>query len=242
MNSINKFFDKVFVTTIDSHQNRKDSLKARILGIEFEYFNAIDLTKEEYKQFKYVKDFPDKFFRDLNLDRHYSSRWTKGQLGCFANLIKLYQKILERNYNCVLILEDDVIFKSNVFKVFDSACLELPPDWDIVLFGFKRGFDRRFMRGLKKIYYFLRNKNYRDYIPLVYSNHIDVPPYKFTGAFAYGISKHGIMKVLAYNNEIQEFGDILFPTLARDPRFKVFSIYPHIAEEAGFISSTQQNW
>lgn len=242
MNPINNFFEKVFVTTIESHHERKSSLQSRIQNVSYEYFSEVDIPRT-FMQYQYVKDFPDSFFNELNIDRQFASTWSKGQLGCFANVIKLYEHALKKKYANILVLEDDVIFKKNAFQIFEKAIKKLPADWDVLFLGYKQSrFHTRSYPGVKKLYYKTKGRNANDFIPNRYSEYLDIPPKIFVGAFAYALSNIGIKKILTYKNPIQEFGDTLFPMLVNEPRFKIFSIHPHIAKEADFVSSTVQNW
>ena len=118
MNPINNFFEKVYVTTIDMHGERRRDLSARIHNTAFEYFSEVDLTRPAFRRFKNVADYPDTFFKTLNLDKNFATRWSTGQLGCFANCIKLYQHALANNYASILVMEDDVLLNKYAFKNF----------------------------------------------------------------------------------------------------------------------------
>lgn len=243
MNSINSFFEKVYVTTIDIHGERRRDLSARIHNTAFEYFSEVDLTRPAFRRFKNVADYPDTFFATLNLDKNFATRWSTGQLGCFANCIKLYKHALANNYASILVLEDDVQLSDSAFRIFNKAMKQLPEDWDLVFLGYKNGkTHNKAFRWIKKVFYVLKGKDYNDYVPGFFSKNLDKPPKKFAGGFAYGLSKKGIEKLLTYKSPIQEFGDILFPILAHQPGFKAFAVYPQIAADMPFQSSTQQNW
>ena len=243
MNSINSFFEKVYVTTIDIHGERRKHLIERLQNVVFEYFSELDLTRQEFRKFKNVADYPDSFFEALNLDKNFATRWSTGQLGCFANCIKLYKHALANNYASILVLEDDVQLSDSAFRIFNKAMKQLPEDWDLVFLGYKNGkTHNKAFRWIKKVFYVLKGKDYNDYVPGFFSKNLDKPPKKFAGGFAYGLSKKGIEKLLTYKSPIQEFGDILFPILAHQPGFKAFAVYPQIAADMPFQSSTQQNW
>lgn len=243
MNSINSFFEKVYVTTIDIHGERRRDLSARIHNTAFEYFSEVDLTRQEFRKFKNVADYPDSFFEALDLDKNFATRWSTGQLGCFANCIKLYKHALANNYASILVLEDDVQLSDSAFRIFNKAMKQLPEDWDLVFLGYKNGkTHNKAFRWIKKVFYVLKGKDYNDYVPGFFSKNLDKPPKRFAGGFAYGLSKKGIEKLLTYKSPIQEFGDILFPILAHQPGFKAFAVYPQIAADMPFQSSTQQNW
>jgi GR25 family glycosyltransferase involved in LPS biosynthesis len=243
MNPINNFFDKVYVTTIEPHALRRESINSRLKNITFEYFDEIDITKPEYRAYQYVGDYPDDFFNNLNLDKTYARVWSTGQLGCFANCIQLIKTAIKNDYGSVLAIEDDVVFSKKAFSVFEHALAQLPSDWDLLLLGYKKSaFHHRLFRPGKRAYYRFRGRDFKETVPEKFSKNLDTLPLLFTGGFAYGLSKAGMKKVINYKSPIQEFGDVLFPLISQSSDFKAFLIYPTIASEAEFLSSTQRSW
>lgn len=243
MNLMNQYFDKIYVTTIDKHIVRRQSISERIHFLDFEYFDKVDITRKDFTQFPYVKDFPDIFFESLNLSKEYASRWSKGQLGCFANVIRLYKDALQNNYSKILVLEDDVILDNKTFEIFEKVLLELPADWDLLFLGYKKStYQKRFWRPFKRLYHSFKGNDHKSIVPVTFSKHLDKLPERFSGGFAYALTLHGIKKILAHKSPIEEFGDVLFPLISKQPGFKAFVVYPQIANEVEFESSTQKNW
>lgn len=93
---------KIFVINLDSNLERLNFMKKQCdrLGLEFERIAAIrgrDLTVEQRKECYSI---------EANT-RSYDSLLTDGEIGCYLSHIHCWQKIIEEDLECALILEDD---------------------------------------------------------------------------------------------------------------------------------------
>lgn len=103
---------KVFIINLEHSKDRKNSMQEQIQKLfacnpnlknqlEFEFFKAIDGSKNEHLQFK--SHFP--WWCQFALGRELSD----SEKSCFASHYSLWEKCQELN-NPIIILEDDVIF------------------------------------------------------------------------------------------------------------------------------------
>jgi GR25 family glycosyltransferase involved in LPS biosynthesis len=110
-------FDKVYCINLDRRPDRmvhfEDQVKKYDLG-EFERFSAYDGKK-------------------LNIKNH-SSNIKLGELGLVLSNLEILNICKNKNYNNVLIIEDDCLFTDEVLKIEEYFEL-LPSDWDMLYMG-----------------------------------------------------------------------------------------------------------
>lgn len=113
-----KLFDKFDNTFLINLKKREDRLNDFITQVnyydlgEFEVFEAVDgsLLENEYGH--------------LN----------NGEVGIIHSTIKILEKSIEKNYETILIIEDDCKFNDNLYNL-NEYFEKLPNDWDFVYFG-----------------------------------------------------------------------------------------------------------
>lgn len=133
MHILNKFFDKIYVLTMEG-SFRIERMKERLQEVDYEFFygvNGATLDKTPYIQM--------------------GSRQTRGQLGCTLSHYSLYQKIVsEKKYDKVLILEDDAIFSENINNL-ETYVNQLPSDWGMFYLGWDGGASPNFSPNICEI-------------------------------------------------------------------------------------------
>jgi GR25 family glycosyltransferase involved in LPS biosynthesis len=58
-----------------------------------------------------------------------------GEIGCFISHLRIYKKIVEKNYQYAFIMEDDAIFCPDFHTKFLKVISEMPDDTDILYIG-----------------------------------------------------------------------------------------------------------
>jgi len=116
---LNSFFDKIFIINLKQSIDRKNHMvhefeKMKITNYEF--FEATHFEEEEVDKLlnsKKVFSFPPCFRCLKNRCKCENNFLTKYQIANWLSYIKLFNKILESEYNFVLICEDDIAFQKN---------------------------------------------------------------------------------------------------------------------------------
>jgi glycosyl transferase family 25 len=62
-------------------------------------------------------------------------RLSLGEIACGISHLKVYQDCLEKNYDHIIILEDDCQFPNNFIELFDTLFKNCPDDYDIISLG-----------------------------------------------------------------------------------------------------------
>jgi len=112
---LDKYFDKIYCINLDRRKDRweetENELKKWGLLDQVERYPAVD---------------------GVSLDNPYSIN--NGELGILTTHINLISDAKEKNYENVLILEDDIEFTKNIINV-DKYMELVPTDWDMIYFG-----------------------------------------------------------------------------------------------------------
>lgn len=120
---ISKYFDKTYVLNLDHHTDRMERT-ASILknkGIEYERFSAIDGNRLPYNlKFVQLKDTKIK---------------SAGAFGCLLSHIEIYKDALYRDFDKILILEDDIILHKEFDRRIPALLNKTPENWDLLYFG-----------------------------------------------------------------------------------------------------------
>lgn len=126
MEFLDTFFDKIFYINLDADTERNEKM--------IEQFNKYNISNYERISATVIDSIPDKYYwRNFNVDK-LNEKYIKGSLGCRNSHWRIMEICLKRDYQKVLIFEDDVIFNSDPNKVlYDN--LDKLDNWDMLYFG-----------------------------------------------------------------------------------------------------------
>jgi GR25 family glycosyltransferase involved in LPS biosynthesis len=122
---MNSFIDNVYVINMDKDIDRLDKVtkECNKFNIKFQRFPGVNpKTLSEEEKNKYITKFCQKYCTD-------------GMMGCGLSHFKIYEDVINKNYNNVLILEDDVYFEDDFHSILNNTLEELPNDYDILYIG-----------------------------------------------------------------------------------------------------------
>jgi GR25 family glycosyltransferase involved in LPS biosynthesis len=118
---LNNYFDKVYVINLDK---RKDRLKAckkefKKIGAKFERVSAIDGST-----------------LDIEIENPKGLRWNKNAYALALTTIKILEEAIEKGYNNILIMEDDIEFHP-LFDIIGKRVLgTIPENYDLAFLGY----------------------------------------------------------------------------------------------------------
>jgi len=121
---MNNIFDTIYVINLKQHKLKKH----------------IFLRNNNHVNFTFI------FCQacDGNIDRKCNKvyneqtnikKLNKAQIGYIYSMIHIFQDAIHKNYNKILILEDDVIFCKNFNKKFNLVYNKIPENWEILRLG-----------------------------------------------------------------------------------------------------------
>jgi glycosyl transferase, family 25 len=178
--------DKIYVINLDKSQDRYKQMQAKLskikLPIEYTRFPAFDgneielvniETDEKIKGSEFAtneKLLSGKFeircspnwhggFKPLKLNIETFHPRVKGEIGCACSHRKIWEDIQKNGYTNSLILEDDIIFKSDFEKYLARSLNNVPDDYDLIYIGildsidsYKDILNNKWLRKIKRIF------------------------------------------------------------------------------------------
>lgn len=151
--ALGRFFDAIWVLTIPRNQDRQRFMKRQLKGLEFEFFEGVDGKTLSI-------DDPRLDLRGAEFRNHRLVR--VNELACTMSHLVIFQAIIDRGLERVLILEDDAIFLSRTSSWVSYSLARLPADWELLYLGYRDGELRGFVREFLEL--FGRRRNSADVV------------------------------------------------------------------------------
>jgi GR25 family glycosyltransferase involved in LPS biosynthesis len=210
-----KYVDKVYLINMDQDTKKLKEVtkECNKFNIKFERFsgvNPLKLSEEELE--KYVT-------------KNCQNMCSNGLIGCGISHMKIYEKALENNYKNILILEDDVYFTIDLYKVLDNAMKELPDDYDILYLGCSglcektKSYDMDY-----SLVFNLFNVNKK----VIDKNYIHIPKFPLS-THAMIISNKGCRKLLNVIGKI--YGHIDFTIASKNNELEIYATNKILAKQ-----------
>eukprot|EP00058_Branchiostoma_floridae_P008205 XP_002593693.1 hypothetical protein BRAFLDRAFT_107673 [Branchiostoma floridae] len=126
-------FDEIFVINLKRRPERRKRMVHTLkeIGLDFKLMEAVDgltLNASVLKKMG-VTVLPE--YKDPWADRS----MTMGEIGCFLSHYKIWEEIVEKNLDWVLVFEDDIrfepFFKRRMYKMLNEI-EEIRLDWDLM--------------------------------------------------------------------------------------------------------------
>jgi glycosyl transferase family 25 len=234
--TLNSFFDKIYVITLERATDRHEHIRKELNGLHYEFFFGKD------KQNFSVEDLKLKgiYNEDLAKEHHrYSKPMQEGQIGCAWSHAEVYKDVIEKSHQKVLILEDDVVVDKTSVKTFSKILEELPADWELLYLGF--GERESVPSGwlFKKIFYhFLRSFKAVKYshttINHLYPKKISENIYEagyHDCTHAYAITQSGAKKLLELQQPVSFIADNLLAHAVTNKIVNGYFIFPKLINQ-----------
>ena len=122
--TIDSYFDRVFYINLPEDTGRNAAVLEQLQRFGISNYERIDAIR-----LPFITGRTE--WRNFNRQEN---KYVLGQLSCRASHLKCVQKALERKYERVLIVEDDVVFLEDPNKIL-NVNHELLQDWDMLYFG-----------------------------------------------------------------------------------------------------------
>lgn len=132
---LEKYFDHIFVITLERAVDRQIKVRERLKGLQFEFFYGVDKHGLSWEKVNEEGIYDDKKARQLN---RYSKGMVLGHIACALSHRNLYQHIVEKGYQRVLIFEDDAVPLFDKDGELQQSVEELPANWEVIYFGYNK--------------------------------------------------------------------------------------------------------
>lgn len=247
--SLNAYFDKIYLLTIERNLDRVANCYENLKGIEFTIFIGADgrqlnLPKMEeegqYNSTLMKKNSGDDVLKYLGLSAYYDPN--PNMVACSLSHKMIYQDIVDNKYDRVLILEDDALLLRENITLFTSMSKQLPKDWDVFYMGYIWKYDKTFLEGFKRRYLYpiLHSTGLRKYNPILVKYGFTQPYRKnilragtHGGTHAYAISGKGAEIMLNRQSPIQNNPDLAFWKPIMQKELNAYSAKPILFDTTG---------
>jgi glycosyl transferase family 25 len=176
----------VFIINMKKDIDKKKHMQTLCekFNLEFEFIEAVDgrlLNDKEIEAVYSKKQMINNLGREL----------TKGEIGCALSHILIYKKIVTKNIQTALILEDDIDFDQKLIDCLNSIN-QFPDDWELILLGHHSMSSRKIVTPYNFWYKKYLNK----------TNIIRKPSVVGGGTYGYCINNKGAKKLLGHLQKI----------------------------------------
>jgi glycosyl transferase family 25 len=240
MNEIlHRHFDQVLVLTVERFTDRQQEVTERLAGIDFSFFygtDKLELTEAVIPQLYHY----DK--RHSLSVRQYFPPLNTGEIACSLSHRRIYENILEKGWQHVLIFEDDVVPDFAQVETLEKALNELPSDWDLVYLGYLKNETASPGRRIKNAWYRLQAllgfcnvpASYLHYwLPRPFSRHLLKAGFHDC-THAYAISRRGAEKLLAEQRPVIHRADNALSALVLKNELNAFITRPSLFHQQIF--------
>ncbi|MCE3281429.1 MAG: hypothetical protein K0Q66_166 [Chitinophagaceae bacterium] len=152
--ALNDYFDHVYVITLRRAVERQEKITQHLQGLNFSFFYGADKNDFSIDELKEKEIYNEEGAQNTH---RYNKAMTGGQIGCSWSHRLVYEDILQKGFEKVLILEDDVKAAPGI-ALFNTVMRQLPPDWDLVYFDYHKNISSNIGTRIKQQVYRIQRK------------------------------------------------------------------------------------
>lgn len=255
-NSINTYFDKIYLLTIERNLNRQSLFAKNLEGIDYTIFIGADGKQLDLEALEKGGEYDSESMsvNTYRLMKNYLGISYLGEphinmVACSISHRNIYKDIIKNNYNKVLILEDDSLIQKTSLVYWESIIKQLPNDWDLLYLGYEWKYDKSPVDFFKRVavYPFLNSmkiKKYNlDFIRNGYAKSYTENLFRsgtHAGTHAYAITKRCAEILIEEQSPISYNPDLLFWEPIVQGRINAFSCKPKLFITADISSSIME--
>ncbi len=127
----NNYFDHIYVITLKRATERQAQIAKDLAGLRYDFFWGSDKLELDIPAMAAANAYNEEKAKELH---RYSKGMSPGQIGCSLSHKRIYEDVLQKNYQRVLILEDDV-YPVNLEQMA-AVINALPADWQLVMLDY----------------------------------------------------------------------------------------------------------
>ena len=228
---LNNYYDKIYVLSVRAAEARRKLFEERFAGLTYSFFFGAD--KNNFTTGELIEK--NIYNEELTKQHHrYTKVMKPGEIACSWSHKMMYEDMLKNHYDRVLIFEDDAVPEPEMIKRVPAILSEIPPDCELLMWGWDKNGESGLPAFLKKMGY---NLQYRlgllKWDPTIIKNLFARPfsaNLKKAGfhdyTYAYGITKKGAEKLLRMQTPIQYIADNLLAHAITKNIINGYIVYP----------------
>jgi glycosyl transferase family 25 len=138
-NTLNNFFDKIYVLTIPAAVERQKEFSESMNGLNFKFFNGVEQRSLDVAKLQQSGVYDES--RAKGNQRH-DKIMTSGEIACALGHKHIYEDIIANNIQRALIFEDDAFPLTENIQFVSDMLSTMPDDWDILFFDYDKNESR----------------------------------------------------------------------------------------------------
>jgi glycosyl transferase family 25 len=244
---LQQYFDKVLVLTVPRFKERQERVKERLEGIGFEFYYGID--KNELTENSIHENYKHDKRKTVTVSL-YSKPLNPGEIACSLSHRKIYQSMIDNNWERVLVFEDDVVPEFKNLSLLTNMIHELPPDWELIYLGYLKNERPGYRSQLKHFWY--RIQSSLGFSKMPYSMVKNLLPKTFSPnlmragyhdcTHAYAVTLAGARKLLALQTPVQYRADNAISYLVLKKEINAFAGKPPLFHQEVFIDNSSKSY
>lgn len=224
---LEKYFDHIFVITLERATDRQAKVKERLEGLRYDFFYGVDKHELNWEKVNQEGIYDDKRARQLN---RYSKGMILGHIACALSHRHLYQHILEKGYQRVLIFEDDAVPLFDRDGELQQSAEELPDNWEVIYFGYSKNEMATPALKRKQVFYSIichlklikwSPRMISNLLPRPYSPHIQKAGFHDL-THSYAVTREACMKLISAQTPVVFNADPLLSHLIMNGELNAF--------------------
>jgi glycosyl transferase, family 25 len=230
---LNKYYDKIYVLSVEAAAERRDLFARRFKGLDYSFFFGADKNKFTVEETIQKKIFSEELTRKHH---RYGKTMKPGEIACAWSHKMMYEEIITNNYNRVLIFEDDAVPDETQVKQIPEMLNEVPASCELLMWGWAKNEKNNMAGRLKQFIYhfqyqlgFLKwnHRIIRNLYAQPFSKHLKKAGFH-DYTYAYAVSQTGAKKLLEMQTPIQYIADNLLAHAATNEVLDSYIAYPQV--------------
>jgi len=231
LGALNPYFDQIYILTLPHAQDRQESVKMLMDGLNWRFFYGVD--KEGLSMERVIKQgiYDDGAHRRTK--RTHRSM-TLPEVACALSHRAIYQDAVDNQYEKILIFEDDVLPCYDKLEYFPDMIGQLPKDWDLIMFGYygekrsslKSWLQQQIYKVFRQLHLFnwhIVNKRWLEKLCMVNYSTDFFSIGKVLGTHAYAVNVQTAKNFIEYQTPIKLQADRVFNYYLSEYDLKAFA-------------------
>jgi glycosyl transferase family 25 len=151
---LNNYYDKIYVLSVQSAVARRQQFATLFAGLQYEFFFGADKNKFTIKEIEDSGSYSETFTKK---NHRYSKAMKHGELACSLSHKMMYEDMLAKNYQRILIFEDDAVPDEMMVKQIPEIIQQIPGDCELLMWGWGKNGTAPAIAPLKKALYHLQH-------------------------------------------------------------------------------------
>jgi glycosyl transferase family 25 len=229
---LNSYYDSIYVVSVAAAEARRALFAERFKGLDYHFFFGAD------KSLFTIAEAEAKGVYNEKLARHhhrFGKDMKHGEIACSWSHKMIYEEMLSKNYERVLIMEDDAVPDPSAIQNIPAILEEVPEDHELLFWGWdKNGSSSG--RFVKKWIYHIQHsmgrlkwnhKMIKNLYARPYSAHLKIAGFH-DYTYAYGLTRSGAEKLTAMQTPVQYIADNLLAHAATNEIVKGYIVWPRV--------------